>query len=172
MKFASALIKLDSNVWSHAIQVPDNISKHFIKGGNKRVVATLNHLTEIHCALMAGGSLGYFININKELRTRYGWKEGDLLEVELREDLSEYGVPIPEEMQQAMELDEEGAHYFKSLSMGKQRALLHIIGKPKSSEIRIRKALVVLDYLKSVQGKLDFKGLNNAFKNSNQNNTF
>lgn len=171
MKFASALIKLDSNVWSHAVLVPDHISKHFIKGGNKRVVATLNNLTEIHCALMAGGTLGYFININKELRSRYGWKEGDILQIELQADQSEYGVPIPEEMEQAMALDQEGAHFFKSLSMGKQRALLHIIGKPKSAELRIKKSLLVLHYLSTVQGKLNFRELNQAFKDSNQNHT-
>ena len=63
---------------------------------------------------------------------------------------------MPDELLAAWEMDDDGYTVFHTLTKGKQRSLIHIIGKPKSSEIRIKKALVVLDYLKSVNGKLDF----------------
>jgi len=59
---------------------------------------------------------------------------------------------------------------FHNLSAGKQRTLLHLIGKPKSEEIRINKAMVVNEYLKEVNGRLDFKELNQAFKDANRTN--
>ena len=77
-------------------------------------------------------------------------------------------MPLPEELKTAWDLDEDGSTLFHSLTMGKQRSLVHLIGKPKSSEIRIRKALTMLEYLKSVNGNLDFKDLNEAFKNANK----
>ena len=65
-------------------------------------------------------------------------------------------------------VDEGGSHFFHQLTAGKQRSLLHVIGKPKSSAIRLKKAVIVLDFLKINNGKLDFKLLNIAFKESNQ----
>ncbi|MFK7984322.1 MAG: hypothetical protein AB8G86_30390 [Saprospiraceae bacterium] len=65
-------------------------------------------------------------------------------------------------------IDEVGSTFFHQLTPGKQRSLLHLIGKPKNSAIRLKKAVVVLDFLKTNNGKLDFKLLNIAFKESNQ----
>ncbi len=57
---------------------------------------------------------------------------------------------------------------FHTLTLGKQRTLLHLIGKPKSGEVRLRKAIAVINYLKEVNGRLDFKELNLAIKTGNQ----
>ena len=88
--------------------------------------------------------------------------------VQLQKDNSKYGIHLPEEMEELLLIDEEGSAFFHQLTPGKQRSLLHIIGKPKSSAIRLKKAVVVLDYLKTNNGKLDFKMLNMAFKAANQ----
>ncbi len=105
---------------------------------------------------------------NKEMRKNAGLQKGVPFQVSVWKDESKYGIPMPEEMEQALELDPQGSEFFHALSMGKQRSLLYIIGKPKSSEIRIKKALVVLDHLNSGGGNLDFKALNHAFKAANK----
>ena len=63
-----------------------------------------------------------------------------------------------------MEQDEEADKYFHQLTPGKQRSLLHIIAKPKREETRLKKAVVITEYLKTNKGKLDFTALNLAFK--------
>jgi len=70
-------------------------------------------------------------------------------------------------MEELLLQDEDGNKVFHRLTPGKQRSLLHIIAKPKSENIRIKKAVAILEYLKSVNGKLDFKELNLAIKNAN-----
>jgi bifunctional DNA-binding transcriptional regulator/antitoxin component of YhaV-PrlF toxin-antitoxin module len=167
MKFTSVLEKFHGNLWGHHIIVPDEFYQPFAKT-DRRVVCKINDLTEFQCALMPKGDGQYFININKELRKKLRINVGEKVAVEIRKDESEYGLPMPEEMQELLNMDEEGNHYFHQLTKGKQRSLLHLVGKPKNTDTRLKKAVVILDYLKQVEGKLDFKELNIAFKEANQ----
>ena len=43
-----------------------------------------------------------------------------------------------------------------------------MIGKSKTSDTRLKKAIVISEYLKQVNGKIDFKQLQQAFKDYNQ----
>ena len=106
----------------------------------------------------------YFININKAIRDKLKLREGMPVEAALRKDNSEYGLPMPEELAELLAQDEEGDQYFHALSAGKQRTLLYIVGQPKTSDTRLRRALVVVDFLKVHSGKLDFKALYLALK--------
>ena len=67
-------------------------------------------------------------------------------------------------MKELLLLDPEAEHVFHKLTIGKQRSLLYVIGQPKTSEARLKKAIVITEYLKLTGGKLDFKDLNEAFK--------
>lgn len=119
---------------------------------------------EKHAALMHDGSGHYFINISKDIRKEVGIDFGDEIDFELRPDNSKYGMPIAEEMAILLEQDPEADRVFHSLTLGKQRSLLYLIGKPKRSDTRLTKALGVVEYLKSTNGRLDFKELNAALK--------
>lgn len=166
--FKSTLFKQKSNVWSHSFIVPKNIASSYIQSGDKRVLCSLNGGKEFHCALMPFGNGDYFINVNKEIRNKHNIIEGDTLNVRLEKDTSEYGMPFPEEFAQALALDESGSHFFNKLTAGKQRNLIHLVGKVKSSEIRIKKSLVILQYLNEANGQLNFRELNEAFKLANR----
>lgn len=165
--FKTSLEKFEGQLWGHHIPVPDDIYQHF-KDSDRRVICQLNDLPPFQCALMPAGNGSFFINVNKELRKKLQLNVGEKISANIKKDNSKYGLPMPEEMEELMFLDDEGAEYFHQLTPGKQRSLLHLIGKPKSSEIRLKKAVVVLDYLKLVKGKLDFKELNQAFKDANR----
>ncbi len=164
MEFTQQIAILDSNVWSYHLPVPIAVSNHFLEQKIKRLIATFNKEIELHCALMPKGDGSYFININKEIRKKLGSFVGDEIHIHLREDTSKYGMPLPEEMEALLEIDEEGNNYFHALTPGKQRSLLYMVGKPKNSDTRLKKALAIIDYLKYVKGKLDFKELNQWFK--------
>ncbi len=167
-EFNSNVIQLAGNVWDVAIVVPQRIGDRLALVKNRRVVRTINNNVTFQCALMQRGDGSYFININKEIRNKTGLELGDSLLVKLEPDQSEYGLPLPDELKSAWELDQEAYDVFHALTKGKQRSLIHVVYKPKSLEIRIKKALVMLEYLKSVNGKLDFKELNLALKNANK----
>ena len=160
------LEKLDSSVWSYCFEVPVEIAKRMIEGDHKRVKCTLNSTIEIQAGLMPKGEGNYFITLNKEVRKKLKLDIGDKIEVQIVKDESKYGLPMPEEMFELLAIDDEADSYFHALTMGKQRSLLFLIGKPKNSDTRLKKALTVVDYLKSSKGKLDFKELNEAFKHS------
>lgn len=81
---------------------------------------------------------------------------------------SKYGLPFPQELEELLKIDLEGKKHFESLTYGKIRTLLHIVGKPKSVEVRIKKALTTINCIKEVNGKLNFKELNESFKASNR----
>ena len=75
---------------------------------------------------------------------------------------------MPEEMAEVLESDPEGDELFHALTPGKQRNLLYIIGKVKSSELRIHKALVVVEHLKTQGGKINFSQLYDELKTYRQ----
>jgi len=164
MKFVSTIKKLDSTVWNMHLTVPNEVSDELISKSIKRVICNIDDRWEYHAALMSKGKGVYFININKEIRKKLDLNKGDQVEVTLTPDTSKYGIHLPEEMEELLAQDLEGNEVFHKLTIGKQRSLLHIVGKAKSSEVRLRKALMTLDYLKSVNGALDFKELNNFYK--------
>ena len=166
--FTTELFRKEGNVWDIAIYVPKSEANLHVDLKDKRVLCTINGEHTFHSALMPQGNGDFFINTNKEIRKKAKLELGDKVEIILEKDTSKYGMPLPKELETAWELDEEGYAIFHSLTMGKQRSLVYQIGKPKSSDIRISKALVMLEYLKSVNGNLDFKELNEAYKLSNK----
>ena len=89
---------------------------------------------------------------------------GSEIEVILKPDESKYGIPLPEEMEELLKMDEEANHIFHTLTKGKQRSLLYIIGKPKNTDSRLNKAVLITRYLKLVNGKLDFKEMTEYLK--------
>lgn len=163
-KFVAKVSKVESQVWYVVIPVPDKISQEIIKQGDKRIICTINETETFHAALMPDGQKSFFILLNKERRKKLNLDLGDEINITIKKDDSKYGMPMPEEMEELLYQDPEGDQVFHQLTIGKQRSLLHLIGKPKSSNIRLNKALTVINYLKSTEGQLDFKELNEAFK--------
>ena len=166
--FVSSVVSMNGDVWSVGAEVPMEVALKYKGSGYKRVVCTLNNQEKYQCALMHAGQGRYFVNVNAQLQKKLSLSVGDEVQVSIVPDKSKYGLPMPEELQAIFDMDAEGDKVFHTLTPGKQRTLLHLVGKPKSSEIRIKKAMVVVDYLKEVNGKLDFKQLNEAFKRANQ----
>lgn len=155
----------DSGVYWGYVNVPIELAEK-VRGKERRVVCKLSDDIKFHCALMHNGKGGFFVNIKKEYQKKLGVLDGDELTIKLREDNSKYGFPVSEAFLELLYQDPEGDMVFHSLTKGKQRSLLHIINKVKREQLQLQKAHIILDYLKSVNGKLDYKELNQAFKNN------
>lgn len=166
--FGTYLFRKEGNVWDVAIYVPKAEAEKLLELVDKRVLCTINEKLTIHAALMPQGNGDFFINTNKEIRKKLNLEIDDKVNITLEKDTSKYGMPLPAELETAWDLDEEGHAVFHTLTMGKQRSIVYQIGMPKSSEIRIKKALAMLEYLKSVNGNLDYKELNEAYKQVNK----
>jgi len=167
VSYKTQVSQYESNLWSVYIPVPNDIAESFLQSEAKRVICIINKSLRIHCAILPMGNGNHFMLLNKENRKKLMLNIGDEIDIILEPDTSKYGIALPAEMEELLLMDEEGSEVFHKLTPGKQRSLLFIIGKPKSTETRLKKAVVIIDYLKLTGGKLDFKELNEAFKQAN-----
>lgn len=155
----------NTNLWSHYISIEEKIAVQFIRGKNRRVLCSINGASPFQCAIMHWTDGMYFINLNKEVRAKHALLEGEYLKVELAKDDSEFGLPFPESFKEVLDSDLEAKSLFDQLKPGRKRNLLYIAGKPKSVDKQIEKSLVIAEHLKIHNGKIDFKQLNEDFKN-------
>lgn len=154
----------DDRVYMYHIVVPTEIYEFYKSKKQKRLICTVNKLTPYPSAILNVKGGYYYINLNKERMKKLKIQPGDKVDVILEPDTSEYGMPMPLELQEIFDQDSEVQTVFHKLTPGKQRSLLYIIGKVKTESKRIEKAIIMTNYLKRVNGKLDFKELNQAFK--------
>lgn len=164
------LINLQSEVYYLGLHVPAKAVKDLISDAkDRRFICRLETGHEWHCALMPKGDGDFYINVSKEIRRKNGLEDnGEDIVIQLKKDDSEYGMPVPEELVELWAMDQEGWNFFEQLTPGKKRSLLYQVGKPKSSETRIKKAVLINDYLKSTGGKLDFVELNAYIRDQNR----
>jgi hypothetical protein len=167
VSFISPLVQLDSSLWSHVLMVDADVVKSFQFTGDKMVICTLNDKIEFQCAIMPHGNEEWFINLNAQIRNKLGFVLDQPLEVKLKKDDSEFGLPVPEELEACLLQDLEGKGFFDELTPGKKRNLLYIAGKVKNPDKRIQKSLVILEHLKKNKGIIDFKQLNFELKLKN-----
>ena len=160
---------MDSSLWGYHFRIPDEIAKKFSNGKDRRVVCTFNQQEKNHCAIMPSPD-GAFIMLNKALVKKLKIQVGDHVTLEIEKDTSEFGMPISEEFEAVIFGDEEVFSYFNGLTPGKKRNLIHLVNKIKSSDIRINRSMAIAHHLKEVNGKIDFKQLNETIKMFNQRN--
>lgn len=128
--------------------VPEELVKTLTKDGANRFICTINGMYEHPCALHRSDDIGHYIYLSKRVRKELEVEPGDTLHCEIREDTSEYGMPMPEELSELFEIDPEGKRAFDTLTPGRQRGLIHYIGSAKRVDTRIQRALTIVDNLK------------------------
>lgn len=165
MNLKVPILKFDSEAWSYYLAIPQNKADEFIEGDNRRVKCTL-YGESIHSALMPKGDI-CFIYLKKDFMKRHGLVEGDEIEIHLEKDHSDYGIPLPDSFQELLNQDAEGSMYFHELTKGKQRSLIHIVGKVNNVDSQLAKGLAIMHHLKESGGNLDFKRLNVLIKEYN-----
>jgi len=168
MKFNSTLVESATAVWGYYLLVPEQIAKKMINRSGKRVLCSINGSEPFQSGLMPEGEGNWFVNVNKKLRQNLRLNPGDKVEVSLTPDQSQYGLPMPESFEELLSQDKLGHQHFHALTAGKQRNLIYLVGQVKSESIQIRRALVILNHLKTQDGKVDFKLLNQAIKTANE----
>ncbi len=165
------ILKFESDLWSFYVAIPKSVGDELIEGKDRRIICTINNAEPIHGALMPKGDV-YSVYVKKDFLKKQNLSEGDEVQVSLEKDRSEYGIPIPESFMVLLSQDLEGSDYFHKLTKGKQRSLIHIVGKVKNIDSQLAKGLAIMHHLKEAQGELDFKRLNVLIKEYNNRKGF
>ena len=157
-----------NNLWRYHFVIPKSEVSSIIADNHKRIRYRIKGQNIwVSAALMAKGDECFFINVNQDRRKQFQLEEGTMVDLEIIQDQSKYGIDIAEEFEAFLDVDDVFKRYFDQLTPGKQRSLIHLASKPKRSETRIHKSLKIVDYLKLNEGKLDFKALHESFKEKN-----
>ncbi len=167
MEFQSKIESFGENTLGYGpyITIPENIYFALLeKTKDKRVTCTLNNSITVSRALAKKDTL-YYILLNKEVLKKINVSFDDVVTVSLVPDLSKYGVPMCEEMEEALFQDPDGSVLFEKLTPGVQRTMILLINNYKSSQLKIERSFIILEHLKIQKGKIDFPQLQQDFKN-------
>jgi Domain of unknown function (DUF1905)/Bacteriocin-protection, YdeI or OmpD-Associated len=162
--FRAALERSDNRLWGCHVSVPLTVSRDLLSTGSRRIVCMLNSAIEYQCALVPCGSARYVITVNKQTRSRLGLGFGDEVDVVVKPDTSDYGLPFPDELREVLRQDKPGNKLFHALPPGKQRTLLYIVGKGKNRDVRIERSLTIVDHLHSNKGQIHYKLLSQSLR--------
>src|SRR6478609_11815800 len=142
------------------IEIPSTIVKKAGGVSKQRWICTVNKIITWQCGLVALGEGKAYINLNKKLLKEMKAKEGDEISVSLKKDESEYGMKMSAELKELLRQDKEGKKRYEGLVPGKQRYLIYYVQQVKSKDLRLERAVRVIENLKKLpKGKESFKGL-------------
>ncbi|MCF2501500.1 YdeI/OmpD-associated family protein [Dyadobacter chenhuakuii] len=149
VRFESILDRLPRKGGEFYMVVPDEVAVQFVKGRKPaRVRCLLNGHVDFQCAIRPKGGGGFYINIGTPLRQQGKLVLGQKLHAEVRPDDSEFGRDVPEELQELLEMDEEGKRLFDESLPSHQRAIIYYVAGAKSVQVRIDRAIMMINRLK------------------------
>jgi Bacteriocin-protection, YdeI or OmpD-Associated/Domain of unknown function (DUF1905) len=147
-KYHTTIGLLPHFVNTHYIEIPQQTIAHF--GGNKvtRFICAINNHVPFQAGMVALGNGSGYIALSKAKLKQIGAKRGDEVFVVLIKDESEFGLNMPKELEELLKQDEEGKRRFYLLSKSKQRYIIYHINQVKNSQLRIERALRLINNLK------------------------
>ena len=149
VRFESILDRLPKKGGEFYMVVPDEVAVQFVQGRKPaRVRCLLNGHVDFQCAIRPKGGGGFYINIGTPLRQQGKLVLGQKLHAEVRPDDSEFGRDVPEELQELLEMDEEGKRLFYDSLPSHQRAVIYYVAGAKSVQVRIDRAIMMINRLK------------------------
>ena len=136
------------------VLIPAEIFADFESAGVKRIICTINGKRKLHAAFHKRNG-ETFVMLGKQMAKDFDLIPGDEIDVTIEADKTRYQMAVSEEFLEVLATDVDGEKLFHQLTPGKQRSLLHAINMVKSSNIRIEKALLLMQKLK--MGQTDLK---------------
>lgn len=158
IQFQTKIYKLKHLVGMHYLEVPEKIVKKLGGKFSMRLLCTVNSTLTFQCGLVALGNGDAYISINAKRMKLLNVTFGSKVSVELKKDESKYGMKVPEELAELLAQDPEGMKRFKKLPPGKQRYIIHYVSTVKSTQLRIDRAILLIENLKKLPpGKESFR---------------
>lgn len=148
VSFTAYLSPVDGPMVHHVIHVPEETAAQFRQPkGAVRVLCSVAGKAEFPCALNPRGD-GYIIIASKALISSHKLKHDTPFTVSIRKDLND-GLLLPEELEEVLKQDEWGSSLFDKLLPGHKRGLIYYIRTAKSIDTRVKRALEIIEKLKS-----------------------
>jgi hypothetical protein len=146
MRFESALQPLQLPFTQIGIPVPEAVWKAWPEG-KYRLRGTINGIPfDLAPRPVAGGAK--FLTVGSALRRQLKLELGAavLVEYELSDpDLLE----VPQELQAALNLDEDALRFWQQYTTGLRRSLVHYVNSAKSTETKVKRALELTAHMKA-----------------------
>jgi hypothetical protein len=143
---------IEDNGWGCCFAVPVIYANSIkLEDKSRRVVCRINDLMTFQCAIMPFNN-NWAISINKARLRELGLKVGSVIQVSLSRDESEYGMAMPEELEEVFAQDPIAKIYFDGLTAGKKRSVMHFVSSIKSTDKRIERALAITQRLIETKG--------------------
>ncbi|CAG5011892.1 hypothetical protein DYBT9275_05048 [Dyadobacter sp. CECT 9275] len=138
------------------LEIPSDIVQK-LGGLNNRLICTANQSLSWQCGLAALGNGSAYITFASPKMKKLKVKEGDTVHVSLQHDHSDYGAKMPVELQEVLDQDDEGNRRFHKMAAGKQRYIMTYISDIKSGQLRIERAVRIIENIKRLtEGKEKF----------------
>ncbi|WP_460674279.1 YdeI/OmpD-associated family protein [Larkinella ripae] len=149
VQFESVIERFEQRDRTHYMAVPDEVAQQFTRTKPVRMLCRLNGTVEFHCALRPKGDGTFYISVGTPIRQQGKLKMGDVVRAAIWKDESEYGRKMPEELIELFAIDEEGNRLFHALTPSQQRAILYYVDGAKNPQIRVDRAIMMIDRLKT-----------------------
>jgi hypothetical protein len=147
-RFAAPVLRMDDGFRFHYLPLPAEVAEALEAEGVRVLVATLNG-RPFRRAVQGRRDGERFLLVGqamlREIRAGYG----DLVEVALRPDPDPERVALGEELEAALEQDEEAAARFYAMTPGRQRSLAYYVTSAKRVETRIKRAVELAHKLRT-----------------------
>jgi hypothetical protein len=158
ISYKTSIEKLDYMNEMHYLEVPVAVLKQLGGSLKVRLLCTVNKKITFPCGPIALGNGSGYITINKKRMKELGVGYKDEVQLSLVKDPSKYGMEIPKELSELLKQDKEGAKRFKLLPPGKQRYIIYYVNGVKSSQLKINRAILLIENLKKTKiGKESFR---------------
>jgi hypothetical protein len=130
------------------VNLNEKIVNTIMIDGNKRAIGTINGQLKFHCAFLNSKSEGYYVMISSKICKQLNLKIGQKLVITFEIDTSENQFETSEELNAVLDSDVEASSVYASLTDGKKRSIVYLMGLVKSSDKKIERALLIAEKLK------------------------
>ncbi|HMQ06513.1 MAG TPA: YdeI/OmpD-associated family protein [Saprospiraceae bacterium] len=145
----TGVMKMGTGVYHYGfIEIPVEVQNQLQLKHRDRLVVSFPGGGHIHCAAQRYQDGPLTIYLGKHFRKQAGIQPGIPVRIQICRDNSEYGMAVPEELEEVFATDPEGLQAFLELTPGKKRSALYFVSKAKMQETRIQRALLVVENIK------------------------
>ena len=127
------------------LRIEAGIVEQFERKRATRLICTLNNELSYSCGLNHLGDGHFFIILATKHLKKLGLELGDPIQFEIHEDPNPLGVEVPEVLEVLLAQDEGAKAVYEALTDGKKRNLIHTMNRVKNIDLKVEKALKILE---------------------------
>lgn len=148
MQYTTTIEMMERGMRWHVAYIPDNVVEELDIKPTTRVVGSINKVP-FRLAALSDGNGRYYITLGQQLRRPAKCKLGSIVHIQLEIDPKPDFIDIPEEMEAALDQDDEAREVFEGFTPGVKRSIMHYVNSAKRVDTRINRALQLCEKMKN-----------------------